>query len=252
MPVGTLQLRQSSLHSILGWWADELGINVPELAARADGVTISASVNLPGIVLFRRGDDLRVVALAHKLRKIEETVIGSTPAEIFTGGFWRRHLPEWCGNTAGPALFFYTDARPPEWGFTPPEGIRIHAIGTLDEAVFDVFAGALTRAELENSGLDHEQRLMWGAYAENDLVALAGYDSWPARIAHIGVAVHPDHRGRGLGKAMAKAAARGALLRRRIVQYRAPAGNPGAVGIARALGLELFAETLFVRPPEVK
>jgi hypothetical protein len=48
-----------------------------------------------------------------------------------------------------------------------------------------------------------------------------------------------------------QAAARGALARRRIVQYRTLAANVASVGLATALRLPPFAETLYVRPAEL-
>src|SRR5688572_1864400 len=102
MSAGAPQLRAKSLDAILGWWAQELGVNVPELMARADGVTLIASSNLPGVFLFRRGDDLRIAALLPKLKPIHDAILGRTFETIFTPAFWEK-LPSLAGTVIGPA-----------------------------------------------------------------------------------------------------------------------------------------------------
>ncbi len=243
------QLRRRSIDAIHEWWAAELGVNVPELAARAEGITLSASANLPGIFIFRRGGDMRIAALRHKLQKIHDTLLGHTHRQIFTGEFWRKELPDWGGQSVGPAQLFYLDALP-AWQFSAPLGFRIRGITEADAPAYWEFAGALVQAEREESGVDFGPRPLWGVFSKKTLVAVSGYDSWPGRLAHIGVAVHPDFRRKGLGALAVRHAARGAIARRRIVQYRALEGNEGSLGVARRLGLPWFAETLYIRHPE--
>jgi predicted GNAT family acetyltransferase len=66
------------------------------------------------------------------------------------------------------------------------------------------------------------------------------------------VGVHPGYRNKGFGRLAVLAAARGALARRRIVQFRTLAENDAANALAKSLGFELFAETIYVRPPSAQ
>lgn len=248
MLVSAPSLRPKSLHAILGWWAQELGVNVPELQARADGVTLSPSSNLPGVFLFLRDRDLRIAALFPKLADLQEAIIGHTFRKIFTPKFWEA-LPEFCGSVIGPAFLYYADAILPTWTFAAPRGLMIRGLTASDAKSFAEFADNLSATEREHCGLELGPRPMWGIFKGKEMIAGAGYDAWPGRIAHIGVAVHPEHRGKNLGQIVVQAAARGALTRRRIVQYRTLAENAASVGLAKALGLEVFAETLYLRPP---
>jgi GNAT superfamily N-acetyltransferase len=249
MSAGVPKLKPRSLDAVHEWWAGELGMSVPELAARAEGVTLSASANMPGIFIFRRGGDTRIASLRHRLEKIHDTLLGQSPGQIFSADFWRSKLPEWCGQPVGPAQLFYLDTLP-AWRFAAPPGFKARDLAEGDAPAFWAFAGALTELEREEAGVDFGPRPLWGIFSGGMLVAVAGYDAWPGRIAHIGVVVHPGFRGMGLGKLAVQYAMRGAIARGRVVQYRTLATNAASLGVARSLGLVRFAETLYIRHPE--
>ena len=248
MPASDPPLRPKSHDAILGWWAQELGVNVPELQACTDGVTLTASSNLPGIFVFRRDRDLRIAALNVKLRPIHDAIMGKTFSDVLNPDFWGKH-PDIAGVPVGPACLYYLDTVPPEWKTVVPRGLAVRGLAAMDAKPFAEFVGALTAAEREDSGLELCPRPLWGVFKGKELIAAAGYDAWPGRIAHLGVAVHPEHRGKKLGQLAAQAAARGALARRRIVQFRCLTTNTACVGIAKALHFIPFAETLYIRPP---
>jgi hypothetical protein len=247
MSAGAPPLRAKSLDAVLGWWAQELGVNVPELMARADGVTLIASSNLPGVFLFRRDGDLRIAALLPKIKGIHDAILGHSFKAILTPDFWR-NLPEICGEVDGPANLFYLDTLPQGWVGGTPRRVMVRGLLQNDAKLFGEFIETLTPLEREHSGLELGPRPLWGVFKDKELVAVGGYDSWPGRIAHIGVAVRSDQRGSKLGQLAVQAAARGALARRRIVQYRTLSENEASVALARALQFVPFAETLYIRP----
>jgi len=245
------ELRSKSLDTILDWWAQELGISGADLWATHQGITLSGNSLQPGIFAFRRGEFVRIAAAPWKLENIRDEILNKKLTTIFSKGFWKKYLPEMCGKVIGPALLYYADSPPEEWkSFKAPQGMMLRGLAAMDARAFAELASALSKKEYEHCGLEFGPHPMWGVFLNKQLLAVAGYDAWPGRIAHIGVAVHPDFRGQKLGRLVAMAAARGAMARKRIVQYRTHADNTGSVGIAKALGLELFAETIYVRPPE--
>jgi GNAT superfamily N-acetyltransferase len=250
MSAGVTSLRPKSLDTVLGWWAQELGVNVPELMAQADGVSFTESSNVPGVLLFRRGRDLRIAVSRGNLQTIHDAILGKTFQTLFSARFWMQ-FPKFCGTVVGPATVFYADAPLPRWKSTPPVGFQVRGLSGVDAKAFAEFSQRLTPAEREQSGLELGPRPLWGLFKGKDLIAAAGYDAWPGRIAHIGVAVHPDYRGKRFGQLVVQAAARGALARRRIVQYRTLTENQAGVGLARALHFSTFAETLYLRPPAI-
>jgi hypothetical protein len=92
MSVDTQQLRAKSIDAILGLWAQELGINVPELMAQSDGVTLTANSQTPGVFLWRRDKDLRIAAQYQKLERIHGAIIGHSFEKILRPEFWFRIL----------------------------------------------------------------------------------------------------------------------------------------------------------------
>jgi GNAT superfamily N-acetyltransferase len=127
--------------------------------------------------------------------------------------------------------------------------VSIRGLAPVDRQAFEEFASTLPPEEREFSGLEFGPQPMWGAFADRRLIGAAGYDAWPGKISHVSVAVRPSARAKGIGRALVLAAAKGALARRRIVQFRSLAASTAAVGIAKSLGFEWFAETIYMRPP---
>jgi predicted GNAT family acetyltransferase len=126
--------------------------------------------------------------------------------------------------------------------------VTIRGLAARDAQAFGEFLATLPREEREFSGLEFGPQPTWGAFADNRLVGAAGFDAWPEKIAHLNVGVRPSFRHKGIGTALVRATSRGALARRRIVQFRTAAASTAAVKIAQSLGLELFAETIYIRP----
>lgn len=247
------ELRPKTLDAILDWWAQELGISGADLMSTQPGVTLSGNPLLSGILAFNRGNFVRIAATPGKLERIHEVIVDRKITQLFTAEFWSKHLKEHTGKIIGPARLYYADKPVESWKrITTPVGTGVRGLAAMDAAAFMDFLGAIPKEEREYSGLEFGPQPMWGAFVHKQLVAVAGYDAWPGKISHVCVGVRPDFRKKGLGRAVVMAAARGALARRRIVQFRALESNPAAVAIAASLGLEFFAETIYLRPLEDK
>lgn len=243
-------LKQLSRDGILAFWAGELGVNVPELQRPNIGVSITTNTTSSGITIFRRDNDVRISASHTKIERMRDEFPFAKSEDFCRPEFWRTAFPDISGTMNGPAHYYYVDAVPKTW--TPPPTSRslllVRGLAASDLKLCAELAHALTREERELSGFDTIGRHAWGVFARGKLVAIAGYDAWPNRMAHIGIATHPEHRGNKFGQLAAQAAIRGAVSRRRIAQYRCLAENTAAVGIAKALGLTCFAEALFIHP----
>jgi RimJ/RimL family protein N-acetyltransferase len=244
-------LKRASCEGILSFWAGEIGMNVPELIREQTGAKLSVNMEMPGIMVFRRGTDVRIAASASKIERIGKGLGNATLDAFCTAEFWRTSFPEYAGAIIGPALYYYIDAVPKTW--SPPPTSRslllVRGLAASDMKVCAGLSAALTREEREASGFDTLGRQVWGVFAKGELVAMAGYDAWPNRVAHLGVATHPEHRGCKFAQLAVQAAIRGAAMRRRIAQYRCLSSDPAAVGVARALGVRCFAESLFISQP---
>jgi GNAT superfamily N-acetyltransferase len=86
-----------------------------------------------------------------------------------------------------------------------------------------------------------------GSFADDVLVALAGYEMWGDRLAHLSVVTHPAHRGLGHGRSAVALIARHALEQGHVLQYRALESNTASRRVADALGFEHWATSLAIR-----
>jgi GNAT superfamily N-acetyltransferase len=81
------------------------------------------------------------------------------------------------------------------------------------------------------------------------VVAAGGYQVWHGRLAHLSVLVHPAHRGRGLGTAVAACAVAGSVAAGLVPQWRARTLLVASRRIARSLGfVELGRQTTYELP----
>lgn len=246
-------LRPKSLDAILDWWAQELGISGADLWSTQPGVTLSGNPLLPGIFAFQRGTFIRIAASPGKLERIRDAIMDRKVSQIFTPDFWKKNVKEHTGLIVGPATLYYADRAHEDWkSFTAPVGFAVRGLAAMDAAVFADFAAALPAKDRESSGLEFGPQPMWGVFTQKKLIAVAGYDAWPGKISHVCVGVRPEFRGKGFGRLAVLAAAKGALARRRIIQFRTLAENEAANALAKSLNLELFAETIYVRPPSAQ
>lgn len=243
------ELRPKSLDAVLAFWAQELGLSGADLGSTHPGITLSGHALLPGVIALQRGSFVRVAATAGKLDLIHEAIVGRKIAEIFTPEFWQKHVPGLSGKVIGPTLLYYLDKTPDAWkNLAPPPGVTIRGLARADAAAFAEFTATLSSAEQEMSGLEFGPQPTWGAFMGKRLVGVAGFDTWPGKLAHLHVGVRPGYREQGIGRAVVRAAAKGAVTRRRVVQFRTLRENTRAVALANAIGLELFGETIYVRP----
>ncbi len=242
------ELRPKSLDAILEWWAQELGISGADLGSTQPGVTLSGNPLLSGVCALQRGDIVRIAASPGKLEPIRDAIVDKKIAKIFTPEFWKKNLKELAGKIIGPTVLYYIDKAGENWKAMPnPHGFTVRGLAVMDQVAFAEFAATLPVSEREFSGLEFGPQPMWGAFSEKKLIAVAGYDAWPGKISHVCAGVRPSFRGKGLGRAVVLAAVKGALTRKRIVQFRTLAGNEPAIRIAKSLGMEFFGQTIYVR-----
>lgn len=105
---------------------------------------------------------------------------------------------------------------------------------------------ALTEAERDECGLLEMDRWWVLEQRAHEPVAAAGYEIWDDRIAHIGVAVAPSHRGEGLGAAVASAVISDAVSSGLVVQWRSGVDNAASAELGRRLGAVVLGEQVTV------
>lgn len=243
-------LKQRSREGLLAFWAAEMGLSVPELLIPVSGVRISIRPALSGVLVFRRGDDVRISTADANIERLGRSLPRELKTDFCSPAMWRSVFPELSGSVTGPTRYAYLDAVPQAWAQQSASRKQaiVRGLAASDLKTYADFAMTLSRAEREMSGLDTFGRQLWGVFSDGVLAAVAGYDAWPHRVAHLGVATHPDFRGRKFAQLAVQAASRGAVARKRIAQFACLSSSTEAVAVASALGFSRFAETLITRP----
>ncbi|MFE9580346.1 GNAT family N-acetyltransferase [Nocardia sp. NPDC006044] len=141
----------------------------------------------------------------------------------------------------GPAVLAYVD----EDGFRPaPSSLSVESLPAehLDLRKLEARSGDQDAAE---SGLDEISSPAFAVRDGADLIAAAGYRTWPGRTAHLSVLTAPDRRGHGLARTAASAAVAHALDAGLLPQWRAR--PPQSRKVAAALGFRELGTQLSIK-----
>ncbi|EDY17431.1 GCN5-related N-acetyltransferase [Chthoniobacter flavus Ellin428] len=122
----------------------------------------------------------------------------------------------------------------------------VRALNPEDIPALHEFQQKCNPTEWEHGGSGTENSCS-GVFVDGKLVAVAGYEIWGGKIAHVLIITHPDHRGNGFARsAVAHLAAR-AIDAGLLPQYRTLESNRASIRIAETLGFHPYARSLAVR-----
>jgi GNAT superfamily N-acetyltransferase len=123
----------------------------------------------------------------------------------------------------------------------------VRALFAADTAALRQLAAACDADAWEHSGITFDDPHLFGLIVDGLVVAAArGRPGW-GETAHVGVVTHPDHRGRGYGRAVVSATTAQALAEGFIVLYQTALVNRPSVALATGLGYREYATHLAVR-----
>jgi GNAT superfamily N-acetyltransferase len=239
-------LSRLTLDLLDDYWAGFLGITRERLRpARPLAVAHAGLGDYAGMYAQSFGGAAPVVSLPPAMI----ARYGQAAADAAAGGLadderWRGVFEDALEAVVGPAEIRYADA-----GTLRPArgdaGARL--LGEADRPALERLRRACGATEWEHGGSELGPHPVAGAFADAELAAVAGYEVWSGRIAHIAVLTHPAHRGRGLGAVVVRHVARAAVDAGLVAQYRTLASNTPSLGIADALGFVGYAVSLAVR-----
>lgn len=151
------------------------------------------------------------------------------------------------GEIIGPAAVSYGDSGT----LTPMRaaaGVRLlDASDRQDVAAVETLRQGCPDDDWEHGGSALGDGPLVGAFVGGELAALAGYELWGGRLAHIAVVTHPAHRGQSHGRSVVRALADVALQRHLVPQYRAVEANAASLRLGLALGFVPYAVSVAIR-----
>ncbi|WP_406060895.1 GNAT family N-acetyltransferase [Streptomyces sp. NBC_01077] len=202
-----------------GLWEALAG--VPVSFAPSGGVTVVVSPgsqlcppSWTGIVVL--GDAAIVTAPTEVAARAVSRSLASVPADSLTrGDVVRAVLP--VTEVLGPAALGYVSSD----DFRPSAAVG--AIEHLDPGHQDLrgLVGSAGPEDRDESGLEEITSPAFVVRDGTDVIAAAGYRTWPESTAHVSVLTAPRHRGRGLARQVASAAVAHALAAGLMPQWRA-------------------------------
>jgi GNAT superfamily N-acetyltransferase len=129
---------------------------------------------------------------------------------------------------------------------------RIRVLGPPDRSLLNALHHVAGGAATEEADVDVEHPLAVGIVEDGRLLAIASLLDEGASAVDVGVLVAPAARGRGLGAAVVKEAARRAVEAGRLVQYRCNRQNEPSAKLARACGFVLWGVLTIAALPDAE
>jgi RimJ/RimL family protein N-acetyltransferase len=151
-----------------------------------------------------------------------------------------RELP--LADVLGPATLAYVGEHDFRAAAQGSASIDRLSSGRPDLRRLEILAG---EEEWTESGLGEITSPAFAIRIQDEVVAAAGYRTWPGRTAHMSVLTAPEARGRGLARLTGSAAVAHALEAGLLPQWRARAPHSKRVAAAlgfRELGAQLSVE----------
>lgn len=224
-PGVALTLEVPSMAAIRRMWARRMGIDVDVDPLAEAGVAYLNWTGTSAAVVLRLGEAVVVAApeSAHPaLRRLSADQLLQGELLLLALEFSRPTL-------IGTAQLAYADVST----FTPS------TTGTTrraDRADIESVTSRCTGSEAEESGLLQMDARFVVEGDETAPIAAAGYELWGDDVAHLGLAVAPAHRGKGLGQVAATAAGLHALEDGAVLQWRSGESNAASARTGERLG----------------
>lgn len=139
------------------------------------------------------------------------------------------------------ALWYLPDDRDALLAAPAPTGIEVRILTADDMDAFAAFEAESPADDVEEAWVELDHWLVVGAFVGGRLACAASMYPWRGtRLADLGVLTAPEHRGRGLARAVVRAAATEAVARDHEPQYRCQTDNAPSMALAASVGLALL------------
>jgi GNAT superfamily N-acetyltransferase len=235
------------LHAVYSYWASNFGCDLDLFDTPGTTIVSRDSLRGEGMIYsyqMKRRSVLRVDPVL--VPRIEQLVAELGPSTALAPDDFRAFFGEARVDVEDIYPHFYLDPT----GFTPVperEEVRFRRLAQSEYSRLDAFFGACSEQDLENADiwLDEPDPVVFCGFLGDQMVAygshryLAAYGSdrrFGDVIADVGVLVHPEFRGMGLGKAVISALSQWCIDHDKIPQYQTNQGHVRSRRIPESLG----------------
>ncbi|HWY30384.1 MAG TPA: GNAT family N-acetyltransferase [Candidatus Acidoferrum sp.] len=232
-------LNEHTISIARAYWAAHLGCSSDELFAEpfrllAHGTELADYCGV--FALFRGGAVTASIPpdYADALRAL----LSSLPRGCSPEGF-ASALSSVSSAVIGPAYIGYA-----ETAVRPEHPAR--ALDPGDAVALDTLQQSCDTTEWEHGGSSIEQPCS-AVFVGGRIAALAGYEVWGGRIAHISIITHPGFRSRGFGRSAVAHLTGRVIAERLLPQYRTLQSNRASIRVAELLGFHSYATSMAVR-----
>lgn len=238
--------------SVLGiaddWWAHDLGCRPEELRPQATRVQHHAGelIGNPAIWILVVGA-FPVVSLPPWLWPIlsDRARLWSPSMVADRSALAAQLEPVPVERIVGPAFIGYAT----EDTLCVPASPSSRQLTESDADAVARLRAVCPPEDWQHGGTDLRKVPAFGAYDETgELAALAGYEIWAGRIAHISIVTATGRRNRGFGSSAVAMAATHALNAGLLPQYRTLASNASSMRVAERLGFKEYGFSVAVTP----
>ena len=238
-------LTRETIRAIDAYWAASFGCPVEALRPPHTLVLPhDAHERFNGAYAMAFGGEPIVSVPPGELSEVRAALSHWTTTTLMAPSTARESLGDRVSDVIGPAWVGYADERTFR---TSMVDSRARILEQADADAVNALRDACTELEWEHGGSALGLDPVAGSFANGTLAALAGFETWGDRIAHIAVVAHPGFRAQGHARAAVALVARQALSRGLVLQYRTLESNTPSRRIADSLGFIHRATSLAVR-----
>lgn len=226
------------------FWFDELGCSEEDL--QPNRITVVPHGTLKGyrgVKFFSYGDSCVISAPEELVLTLQTSTSGMKPCSCFTLEMVSSLIGERLDRIIGPAWIGKLDNS----SYQKKHSEETNLLCDKDWESLENLLQSCTEEEGSYSGLRVRRSPTVGIFEHGKLIASAGYEILADKVAHIGVLVHPDYRGKGLSTKVVSGITEIALQNKLGIQYQTLSSNTLSVEAAKRVGFDVFAQTIAAR-----
>jgi hypothetical protein len=242
-------LHAETLHAVDQYWASFLACPASTLRAnRGLAVSHAGLGAYQGIYAITIGVGSPIVSVPASLLDTARRIAPTWSSEsIRRPNDFMGILGDSAGQVVGPASISYCDPTT----FRPPRvssDVRTLSVDNArDVAAVEDLRRACSTLDWESGGSVLQRDDSVGIFIRNRLVALAGFEIWGERLAHISVVTRASDRRQTFGSTVVGALASRLMSHGLIPQYRTLEANTASLRVGAKLGFVPYGTSMAIR-----